>query len=83
MKKFLILCVVLAGVAALVWRLRTPDLPSYAPTYREYAYVTNGKSNTVSVLDLTPRPYPRFNVIRTIRVGATPTGVAASCLGCI
>ena len=78
MKKLLILCVGVAGVAALVWRLRTPDLPHYAPSYREYAYVSNGKSNTVSVLDLTPRPYPRFNVIRTIRVGSNPTGVAAN-----
>src|SRR6185312_8115779 len=78
LKKLILLCVLVAGVGALFWYFRTPDLPEYAPSYREYAYVSNGKSNTVSVLDLTPRPYPRFNVIRTIRVGANPTGVAVN-----
>ena len=44
-----------------------------APGYHEYAYVTNGKSNSVSVLDLL-----QLRNVKTIAVGAGPTGVAAS-----
>jgi len=51
-------------------RLHFPDVP---PGYREFAYVTNGKSNTVSVLDLV---YLRQD--RTLQVGNQPTGVAAN-----
>jgi YVTN family beta-propeller protein len=47
-----------------------PDVP---PGYREFAYVTNGGSNTVSVLDLV---YLRQD--RTLQVGNQPTGVAAN-----
>jgi len=47
-----------------------PDVP---PGYHEFAYVTNGKSNTVSVLDLV---YVRPD--RTLQVGNEPTGVAAN-----
>ena len=47
-----------------------PDVPT---GYREYAYVTNGASNTVTVLDLVAlRPD------RTLRVGEQPTGIAAN-----
>ncbi len=41
--------------------------------YREYAYVTNGNSNTVSVLDLV-----NLRPDRTLRVGDNPTGIAAN-----
>jgi YVTN family beta-propeller protein len=51
-------------------RNRFPDVPD---GYREFAYVTNGASNTVSVLDLV---YMRQD--RTLQVGAQPTGVAAN-----
>lgn len=51
----------------------TQKLPNYPPAYREYAYVTNGKSNTVSVLDMR-----NFKSIATIAVGKNPTGVAAN-----
>lgn len=47
-----------------------PDVPA---GYREYAYVTNGKSNTVSVLDLV-----NLRADRTLRVGDNPTGIAAN-----
>ncbi|HEX6509263.1 MAG TPA: beta-propeller fold lactonase family protein [Chloroflexota bacterium] len=47
-----------------------PDVP---PGYREFAYVSNGKSNTVSVLDLV---YVRQD--RTLQVGNQPTGVTAN-----
>jgi YVTN family beta-propeller protein len=45
-----------------------PDVP---PGYREFAYVSNGGSNTVSVLDLV---YMRQD--RTLQVGTQPTGLA-------
>ena len=51
----------------------TQRLPNYPPAYREYAYVTNGKSNSVSVLDMRA-----FRSIATIPVGKNPTGVAAN-----
>ena len=51
----------------------TQKLPNYPPAYREYAYVTNGKSNSVSVLDMR-----NYSSIATIPVGANPTGVAAN-----
>ncbi|WP_157466856.1 YncE family protein [Edaphobacter aggregans] len=45
-----------------------PDVPA---GYREFAYVTNGGSNTVSVLDLV-----NLRQDRTLRVGDNPTGIA-------
>lgn len=47
-----------------------PDVPA---GYREFAYVTNGNSNTVSVLDLV-----NLRADRTLRVGDNPTGIAAN-----
>ena len=47
-----------------------PDVP---PGYREFAYVSNGKSNTVSVLDLV-----YFRQDRTLQVGNQPTGISAN-----
>ena len=47
-----------------------PDVPA---GYREFAYVTNGASNTVAVLDLV-----NLRQDRTLRVGDNPTGIAAS-----
>src|SRR6202040_3069312 len=55
------------------WYLQERQLPNYGPAYREYAYVTNGKSNTVSVIDLRT-----FEPAKTIRVGSEPTGIAAN-----
>jgi YVTN family beta-propeller protein len=51
----------------------TQKLPNYPPAYREYAYVTNGKSNTVSVLDMR-----NYRSVTTIPVGLNPTGVVAN-----
>jgi YVTN family beta-propeller protein len=51
-------------------RFRFPDVP---PGYREFAYVSNGASNTVSVLDLV---YLRQD--RTLQVGAQPSGMAVN-----
>jgi YVTN family beta-propeller protein len=47
-----------------------PDVPS---GYREYAYISNGGSNTVTVLDLV---YLRQD--RTLQVGASPGGLAVN-----
>src|SRR5207249_3404550 len=55
------------------WYFHQRDLPNYGPSYREYAYITNGKSNTVSVIDLRT-----FAPIRTLKVGMEPTGIAAN-----
>lgn len=64
-----------AGLIALLLplgcrRSRFPDVPD---GYREFAYVTNGAANTVSVLDLV---YLRQD--RTLQVGTQPTGAAAN-----
>ena len=45
--------------------------PQYPANYREYAYVTNGGSNTVTVIDLV-----NLRQDRVLEVGAEPTGVA-------
>jgi YVTN family beta-propeller protein len=47
-----------------------PDVPD---GYREYAYVSNGASNTVTVLDLV---YLRQD--RTLQVGVNPSGLAVN-----
>ena len=51
-------------------RGRFPDVPA---GYREFAYVSNGSSNTVSVLDLV---YMRQD--RTLQVGPQPSGLAVN-----
>lgn len=52
---------------------RKHDFPEYPANYREYAYVTNGGSNTVSVFDVV-----NVRVDREIPVGLNPTGVTAN-----
>jgi YVTN family beta-propeller protein len=69
---FIALLLPLLGAASW-WYFREQSLPYYSPAYREYAYVTNGKSNTVSVIDLRT-----FELAKSIPVGAAPTGVAAN-----
>src|SRR5271157_6523654 len=49
------------------------DFPQYPPNYREYAYVTNGQSGTVTVLDVVD-----VRLDRELRVGQNPVAVAAS-----
>ena len=74
MRKLLIIIVLIPLLGAGAWwYFREQALPDYGPAYREYAYVTNGKSNTVSVIDLRT-----FELAKTIPVGAGPTGVAAN-----
>ena len=52
---------------------RPHDFPQYPPNYREYAYVTNGGSDTVTVLDVVD-----VRVDRELPVGQHPVAVAAS-----
>ena len=61
---------VLTLAAAGCNRGRFPDVP---PGYREFAYVSNGAADTVSVLDLV---YLRQD--RTLQVGRQPTGMAVN-----
>src|SRR5215472_3805642 len=49
------------------------DAPPPNPNYREYAYVSNGGSNTVTVIDLRA-----LAVLKTVPVGNSPTGLAVN-----
>ena len=63
-------------VAASLFSLagcRSHEFPDYPANYREYAYITNGGSNTVTVLDVV-----NLRQDRVIRVGSNPTGVAVN-----
>jgi YVTN family beta-propeller protein len=51
----------------------THEFPQYPPNFREYAYVTNGQSNTVTVLDVV-----NLRLDREIAVGQNPVAVAPS-----
>ena len=74
MRKLLFIAVLIPILGGLGWwYFREQALPDYGPAYREYAYVTNGKSNTVSVIDLRT-----FALAKTIPVGSEPTGIAAN-----
>lgn len=52
---------------------RPHDFPQYAPNDREYAYVTNGSSGTVSVFDVI-----NVRLDRELAVGLNPVAVAVS-----
>jgi YVTN family beta-propeller protein len=52
---------------------RRNHFPQYPADFREYAYVTNGGSNTVSVLDLV-----NLRQDRVLAVGQEPTGVTVN-----
>ncbi|HUB29557.1 MAG TPA: beta-propeller fold lactonase family protein [Terracidiphilus sp.] len=52
---------------------RPHDFPQYPANYREYAYVTNGGSGTVSVYDVV-----NVRLDREVQVGANPVAVVAS-----
>src|SRR5664280_417951 len=52
---------------------RSHDFPQYPPNYREYAYITNGGSNTVTVLDVV-----NMRLDRELPVGQNPVAVSTS-----
>jgi YVTN family beta-propeller protein len=60
-------------VALSVAGCRAHDFPQFQPNYREYAYVTNGGSGTVSVYDVV-----NVRVDRELPVGLNPISVTAS-----
>jgi YVTN family beta-propeller protein len=62
-----------ASLPALLVGCTRPHFPDVPAGYREFAYVSNGGANTVSVLDLV---YLRPD--RTLQVGIQPTGMAAN-----
>lgn len=57
----------------LITACKKRDFPQYPSDYREYAYVSNGGSNTVTVLDLA-----NLRLDRVVRVGDNPTGLAVN-----
>ncbi len=65
------LCAVAA--ALLVSGCKPREFPQYPANYREYAYVTNGGSGTVTVIDVV-----NVRVDREIAVGQHPLAAAAS-----
>jgi YVTN family beta-propeller protein len=62
----------LCAAASLPGCRRQP-FPQYPPNYREYAYVSNGGSNTVTVLDVV-----NLRQDRVLKVGASPTGIGVN-----
>lgn len=60
-------------LALAITGCRSHDFPQYPANYREYAYVTNGGSGTVSVLDVV-----NARLDREIAVGQNPVAVAVS-----
>jgi YVTN family beta-propeller protein len=64
---------VLALLALALTGCRSHDFPQYPANYREYAYVTNGGSGTVTVIDVV-----NVRVDREIAVGQNPVAVAVS-----
>jgi YVTN family beta-propeller protein len=60
-------------VSLLLTGCTRKHFPKYPANLREYAYVTNGGSNTVSVLDVL-----NLRQDRVLAVGTNPTGVTAS-----
>jgi YVTN family beta-propeller protein len=63
----------ITSVLALISGCHRNNFPDVPEGYREYAYISNGAANTVSVLDLV---YLRPD--RTLQVGTNPTGLAVN-----
>ena len=63
----------LALLLLVVSACRRHDFPQYPANYREYAYITNGASNTVTVIDVV-----NVRVDRELPVGPDPVAVAVS-----
>jgi YVTN family beta-propeller protein len=73
LRRLFVACLAL-GIAGLsVSGCRRTGFPEYPADYREFAYVTNGGSNTVTVLDLV-----NLRQERVLQVGTAPTGVTAN-----
>ena len=70
MRRLFLVCLALP---LLLSGCRREHFPEYPEDYREFAYVTNGGSNTVTVLDLV-----NLRQERVLQVGAEPTGIAVN-----
>ena len=71
--RLLFSAIFLAVVALPLAGCRPHDFPQYPANYREYVYVTNGGSDTVTVLDVV-----NVRVDRELQVGHNPVAIAAS-----
>ncbi len=63
----------LALVALGLTGCQRRDFPNYPANYREYAYISNGGSNTVTVLDVV-----NMRQDRVIAVGSNPSGLGVN-----
>ncbi|MGO4514585.1 YncE family protein [Terriglobus sp. 2YAB30_2] len=63
----------LPAMLVLLAGCRRGAFPEYPANYREFAYVTNGAANTVTVLDLV---YLRQD--KVLQVGQSPSGIAVN-----
>jgi YVTN family beta-propeller protein len=73
LRRLFLACVALAAAALTLTSCRRRGFPEYPADYREFAYVTNGGSYTVTVLDLV-----NLRQERILQVGAAPTGITAN-----
>ncbi|HEY6491375.1 MAG: YncE family protein [Terracidiphilus sp.] len=64
---------VIGAVALSLASCQPHDFPQYPANYREYAYVTNGAGNTVSIYDVV-----NVRLDREVQVGINPLAVVAS-----
>jgi YVTN family beta-propeller protein len=67
--RFFALCLAIVALSGC----RPHDFPQFPANYREYAYVTNGDSGTVSVLDVV-----NVRIDREVLVGRNPVAVAVN-----
>jgi YVTN family beta-propeller protein len=65
--------VLLPAAGLLLSGCHSHELPTFPANYREYAYITNSGSDSVSVLDVA-----NLRQDRTIAVGKNPTGVTVN-----
>ncbi len=70
MRRLSLLC---AFLPLMLAGCRRHHFPQYPSDYREFAYVTNSGSNTVTVLDLV-----HLRQDRVVAVGSNPTGITAN-----
>ena len=66
LRKLLLIAVCVPLALAGIWYyFHERTLPAYGPLYREYAYISNGKSNNVTVIDLRT-----YSSVRTLTISA-------------
>ncbi len=68
-----VVVLLLSLITTLLTACKNHDFPEVPANYREFAYVSNGGSNTVSIFDVV-----HVRLDREIQVGLNPTGVTAN-----